>query len=72
MKKYKVFLTMEFEADVQEENEAAARDLVARQINFSSEVCGCKEAGVYYAKNIRLKRYWGGGNLVKDGGCDDQ
>ena len=60
MKKYKAFLTMEFTADVQEENEDKARDLLAKQIQFS-EVRGIKDAGIYYAKNIKIKRYWGGG-----------
>ena len=60
MKKYKAFLTMEITADVQEENEDKARDLLAKQIQFS-EVRGIKDAGIYYAKNIKIKRYWGGG-----------
>jgi len=60
MKKYKAFLTMEITADVQEENEDEARDLLAKQIKFS-EVRGIKDAGIFYAKNIKIKRYWGGG-----------
>ena len=67
MKKYKAYLTMEITADVQEENEDKARDLLAKQIEFS-EVRGIKNAGIYYVKNIKVKRYWGGGNEILDDG----
>lgn len=65
MKTYKVFLTMEFTADVQAANEDEARELLRRCVSCS-EIRGCNGNGVYYAKNIKVKRYWGGGNEVDD------
>lgn len=63
MKKYKVFLTMEFEADVEAESEDEARDILANRITYGG---GLKSWGC--VKNAIVKRYWGGGHVMK--GCD--
>ena len=55
MKKYKAFLTMEFEADVETENEDEAREMLASRIKN----CGCHSWG--RIQNAKVKRYWGGG-----------
>ena len=56
MKKYKVFLTMEFAADVETENdEDEAREMLAARI----KQCGCHSWG--RIQNAKVKRYWGGG-----------
>ena len=56
MKKYKVFLTMEFGADVETENdEDEAREMLASRIKN----CGCHSWG--RIQNAKVKRYWGGG-----------
>ena len=55
MKKYKAFLTMEFEADVETENEDEARDMLAARITN----CGCHSCG--RIQNAKVKRCWGGG-----------
>ena len=60
MKKYKVFLTMEFTAEVEAANikteEQAVEFLVNRGISFEDYI-----TPVSSIENIELKRYWGGG-----------
>lgn len=61
MKKYKVFLTMEFTADVEADTEEEARDMFANRIHYGG---GCRSWGKI--KKAKVKRYWGGGKEVKD------
>ena len=56
MKKYKVFLTMEFTATVEADTEDEARDFLANRINYGG---GCQSWG--RIQNAKVKRYWGGG-----------
>lgn len=61
-KKYKTYLTMEIEGIVEAENEEDARDTLEDYI----------ESGMPHYKGVQIKiwevkRYWGGGNEVKDG-----
>ena len=56
MKKYKVFLTMEFTATVEADTEEEARDMLANRISYGG---GCRSCGLI--QNAKVKRYWGGG-----------
>ena len=60
MKKWNVYLTMEFGADVETENEDEAREMLAARITN----CGCQSWG--RIQNAKVKRYWGGGKEVRN------
>ena len=60
-KKWKVFLTMEFEAEVEAYTEEEARDILANRIDYGG---GCRSWG--RIQNAKVKRYWGGANEVQD------
>lgn len=60
MKKWKVFLTMEFTAEVEADTEDEARDELANRIDYGG---GCQSWG--RIQNAKVKRYWGGANEVK-------
>ena len=60
MPKWKVFLTMEFEAEVEADDEDSARDDLANFI-----VDGYEPFHQRNIENVRLKRYWGGADEVK-------
>ena len=61
MPKYKVFLTMEFTAEVEAESEDEAREILKNRVVYG---CGFESWG--RTKDIKLKRYWGGGDEVKN------
>lgn len=62
MKNWKVFLTMEFTAEVEADTEDEARDFLANAIEYG----GKKEIkGLRQINNAVVKRYWGGANEVK-------
>lgn len=63
MPKYKAYLTMEFTADVQAIDEDSARDTLAEFIQN-----GYKPFYSPAISNIKLTRYWGGGNEILDDG----
>ena len=65
MKKFKAFLTVELSADVVAKDEKDAAEILRRCISCG-EISGINENGVYSAKNVVVKRYWGGGNEVKE------
>ena len=59
-KKWKVFLTMEFEAEVEAETEEEARDRLYFHI-FN----GFNDVKVSDIDNIDVSKWWGGANEVK-------
>lgn len=59
-KKWKVFLTMEFEAEVEAYTEEEARDRLYFHI-FN----GFNDAKVSDIENIDVTKWWGGANEVK-------
>ena len=61
MKKWNVYLTMEFTATVEADTEEEARDELANRISYGG---GCRSCGLI--QNAKVKRYWGGGKEVKD------
>ena len=63
MKKYKAYLTMVFTADVQASDEDSARDTLAEFIQN-----GYKPFYSPAISNIKLARYWGGGNEILNDG----
>ena len=65
MKKFKGFLTIELSADVIAKDEEDVVEILRRCVSCG-EISGIREDGVYSAKNVVVKRYWGGGNEVKD------
>lgn len=65
MKKWNVYLTMEFTATVEADTEDEARDFLANTIEYG----GKKEIkGLRQINNAVVKRYWGGGNEILDDG----
>lgn len=65
MKKYKVYLTMEFTATVEADTEDEARDFLANAIEYG----GKKEIkGLRQINNAVVKRYYGGGNEILEDG----
>ena len=67
MKKYKAYLTMEFTADVEAINEDEAREALRRAVSID-DVCGYCNGTEYSVENVKIVRYWGGGNeILKDG-----
>ena len=60
MAKWKVFLTMELEAEVEAENEEEARDRL-----FFHIYNGCRDVNVWDIDNINVKKWWGGANAER-------
>ena len=60
MPTWKVFLTIEFSADVEAETEEEARDRL-----FFHVYNGYNDVKVSDIDNIDVKRYWGGADEVK-------
>ena len=59
MKTWKVFLTMEFTAEVEADTEDEARDRL-----FSRVFNGYNDVKVSDIDNIEVKKWWGGANEV--------
>lgn len=56
MNRYKVSLTIEFTANVQEENEEKAVELLAWNIGHNHvEITGIRDAGIYKLNNMAMK-----------------
>ena len=60
MSKWKVFLTMEFEAEVEAETEKEARDRLFYHIYNSYQ-----DVNVWGIDNIDVKKWWGGANAER-------